>query len=99
MSIVYSTFIVVMTYLVIFPIYYLQQDVLVKASVQFLIINAANCLLILVFYGPKLVVIVFKAHKNNRAYVQQKMMANSFQQIEITMKNRVKKDLLADTKR
>jgi len=77
MSIVYSTFIVIMTYIVIFPIYYMQQDVLMKASLHYLIIPMASGLFILIFYGQKLFVILCKPHKNTRTYFQQKMMEDA----------------------
>ena len=86
MSIVYSTFIVVMTYSIIFPIYYLQQDVLVKAYIHFVIIPAASGLFIFVFYGSKIFFVVCKTHKNTRTYFRQKMMADSRQKIDYKMK-------------
>ena len=77
MNIVYSTFIVVVTYLVIFPIHYMQQDVLVKFSIHFLVIPAASVLFNFVYYGPKLFVVIFEPHKNTRTYFQRKMMEDA----------------------
>jgi len=87
MSITYSSFISVISYSIIFPIYYLQEDINVKGSIHLLVVPIVHVCFIFVFYGSKLYVILFLRNQNTKAYFQAEMMAISLNQVNTKMSN------------
>ena len=73
MSIVYSTLIVITTYSVTFPIYYFQHMESVKANVHFISLSVANLFPMLILYGNRLFIVVFKGKKNSKNYVRKRL--------------------------
>ena len=74
LTIAYSTFVLVITQTVQFPIYYLQQDVKVRSSVHAVILSASHLLFILIYYGSKLYLLIFKRNENTREYFRAQRM-------------------------
>ena len=77
MPIVYSSFISVVIYSIIFPIYYLQQDMKVKRFIHPFVVPTVHVSFILVFYGSKLYVVLLRPKKNTKNYFRAKMMEAS----------------------
>ena len=73
MSIVYSTLIVIVTYSVNFPIYYFQHKESNKAIVHFVCLSVANIFSMLILYGKRLYIMVFKKKKNSKDYVRSRV--------------------------
>ena len=77
MSIVYSTLIVIATYSATFPIYYFQHTESTKANVHFLSLSVANIFSMLILYGNRLFIVVFKRKKNSKNYVRRQIWSFS----------------------
>ena len=73
MPIVYSTLIVIATYSVTFPIYYFQHIESMKANVHFISLSVANLFPMLILYGNRLYIVVFKRKKNSKNYVRKRI--------------------------
>ena len=73
MSIVYSTLIVIATYTATFPIYYFQPLESMKANVHFISLSVANLIPMLILYGNRLFIVVFKRKKNSKNYVRNRL--------------------------
>jgi len=87
MPIVYSAFISVVSYTIVFPIYYLQKDINTKIVVHVLIILIAHLCMICIFYGPKLLVILFVPGKNTAEYLRAEMMQSSVDRVGLQIRN------------
>ena len=77
MPIVYSSFTSIVTYVTYFPFQFLQKDKDVKIVARVLIITIANLLFVLIFYGSKLYIILFKPEKNTREYLNRQLFEMS----------------------
>ena len=74
MSIVYSTFVVIVTYSVTFPIYYFLQRIPSRQSnVHFVSLSVTSFFSMLILYGHRLFVVVFKSSKNTKEYIRSQM--------------------------
>ena len=82
MLIAYSTLTVTFTYVVIFPIYYLQGDDNVRRTVHLITLPIAQTLFLFIFYGPKVYTILFKRHKNTKSYFRAQMWKRSLDQAD-----------------
>ena len=77
MSIVYSTLVVIATYSATFPIYYFQHTESTKANVHFISLSVANLISMLILYGRRLFIVVFKRKKNSKKYVRKQIWSFS----------------------
>ena len=74
MSIVYSTLIVIVTYSASFPIYYfLDRIPSTQSNVHFTSLSVASLLPMLILYGYKLFVVIFRTKKNTKEYIRSRM--------------------------
>ena len=82
MQIVYSTFVAVILYVIVFPMFYLSDDVNVQSSVHLLVIPLSDCLFLVVFYFPRLYVVLGNSGKNTKEYVNRELMKISKQKVD-----------------
>ena len=82
MPIAYSTLTVVFTCLVVFPLFYLQNDIELRQSIHLVILSTAQTLFLIIFYGPKIYVILCQKHKNTKAYLREKMWRDAKEKAE-----------------
>ena len=87
MPIVYSSFTSIVTYITYFAFQFLQKDKDIKIVARVLIITIANLLFVMIFYGSKLYIILFKPKQNTREYLQQEMFEMSKAKVDCRMKN------------
>ena len=73
MSIVYSTLLVIATYSVTFLIYYFQYMESMKSNVHFISLFVASLFPMLILYGNRLFIVVFKKSKNTKNYVRNRI--------------------------
>ena len=73
MPIVYSTLLVIATYSVTFPIYYFQYMESMKSNVHFISLSVASLFPMLILYGKRLFIVVFKKSKNTKNYVRNRI--------------------------
>ena len=85
LSIVYSTFLVVMVYINIFPIYYLQNNIKMRSVVYIMIIPISNICFLLVFYGAKLHLVLCQSHKNTKEHFRSRMLKDSREKVEMKL--------------
>ena len=83
MPIAYSTLTMVFIYLIVFPLFYLQNDNDLKQHIHLLILSIAQTLFVIIFYGPKLFIILFRKDKNTKVYVRAKMWEKSKNQVNL----------------
>jgi len=81
MCIVYTTFTTIIAYSVMVPIYYFQQFDFSKATVQCYILVVTNLVQLVILYGKKTFVILFRPHKNTRKYVRSQMQNKTLQEL------------------
>ena len=89
LSIVYSTFLVVMIYINIFPIYYLQKDVKIRTVVYVMVIPICNICFLLVFYGAKLHLVLCQSHKNTKEHFRSRMLKDSREKVEMKLSGKI----------
>ena len=77
LAIAYSTFVLVITETVQFPMYYLQQDIKVRSSVHTIVLSASHLLFMLIYYGSKLNLVLFNQKINTRENFRAQLMENS----------------------
>ena len=77
MPIAYSILTVTFTYLIVFPLYYLQKDKYIKRSVQTFILATAQNLFLIIFYGAKIYSLLCQRHKNTKSYFRTQMWERS----------------------
>lgn len=70
MIIVYTTFITIVTYVAMQPIYHFQDVESNKATVQCCTLVLINLVQLALFYWKKVFVVVFQRHKNTKEYVR-----------------------------
>ena len=87
MQIGYSTLVVSFTYLIVFPLYYLQSNSSIDRAVHMVVLSVAETMFMLIFYGPKAYALLFQQHKNTKAYVHAKMWKRT--QAIVNMKTRL----------
>ena len=74
MSIVYSTLIVIVFYSVTFPIYYfLQRIPSTQSTVHFISLTVASLFPMMILYGNKLFIVIFRKKKNSKEYIRTRM--------------------------
>ena len=81
LAIAFSTFVLVITETVQFPMYYLQQDVKVKSSVHAVVLSASHLLFMFIYYGNKLNLVLCNRKRNTREYFRAQLMDNSRQKV------------------
>ena len=77
LAIAYSTFVVVITYTVQFPMYYLQQDIKVRSAVHAVVLCASHLLFMTIYYGSKLHLVLVKRKRNTRENFRAQLMKKS----------------------
>ena len=87
MQIIYSTFVTVILYLIVFPIYYLSDDVNVKSTVHLLVIPLSDCFFLIAFYLPRLYMVLGKSSKNTKEYVNRELMKMAMKNVDRQMSN------------
>ena len=87
-SIVYSSFIGVVSCFITFPIFYLQSDKQVKQNVHIMVLPISQLLFLVVFYGKKVWFVMMESQKNTQQYVRHQMMKLAQTQVDNQMMNR-----------
>ena len=82
MQIIYSTFVGVILYVTVFPMFYLSDDINVKSSVHLLVISSSDCLSLILFYLPRLYIVLGNSGKNTKEYVNRELMKISKQKVD-----------------
>ena len=77
LAIAYSTFVLVITETVQFPMYYLQQDIKVRSSVHAVVLSASHLLFMLIYYGNKLNLVLFNRKRNTKEHFRNQLMKSS----------------------
>ena len=72
MSLIYASLMTTFGFAVMFPIQYFQKDPFTRSTTSWMLITMNNILFLLFCYGGKMHFIIFKRHKNNASYFQQK---------------------------
>jgi len=73
MSIIYATFVTVVAYSTMVPVYKFQKVHSDKATIQCFVIMLVAFLQVIVLYGKKIFIIWFQPQKNTKAYVRNKL--------------------------
>ena len=68
LSIAFSTFVLVITETVQFPMYYLQQDIKLRSSVHAVVLSVSHFLFMVIYYGSKMHLLFFKRKENTQEH-------------------------------
>jgi len=82
MVVVYTTFITVITYVTMAPIYHFQYVESDKATVQCFTLILTNLVQLALFYWKKVFIIVFQPHKNTREHIRLQIQGKTL--VELT---------------
>ena len=86
MSITYSTLAVTFAYVVTFPLFYLQRDPEVRQTVHLVLIAIAQTLSLLIFYGSRVFVILFRKERNTQSSFRREMFSRAQAKVELQIR-------------
>lgn len=72
MSILYTSFITTFSFLMVFPIYYFQQNRVDKTVAMYVGLLVNNGFILLLLYGKRIYMIIFHSHKNTIEHFREK---------------------------
>ena len=76
MSIVYTSFIVMVTFMVMCPIFYFQKSSLDKLCILWVTFSINNLIIMILMYGKKVMIILFHPEQNTKEYFREKTLAS-----------------------
>lgn len=75
-STAYASFTLTILFTTLFPIYYFQNNKHGESIVIWIELSVSNVLLFLIMYGERVRIILFKPHKNTKAFLNSQIMQN-----------------------
>ena len=82
MSIIYTTFVTVVGYSTMVPVYKFQKVYSDKATIQCFVILLVALLQLNILYGKKIYIIWFRHQKNTKVYVRSKLQNETLQELQ-----------------